>query len=146
MIWKNDINSWYNLIYHTELVEVVLADCLELVLARPLIHFMPNLSKEKKGNEKKNNCTFFFHFLILKRQRSLKSSLLNDKKLVILHSQYHGCWWPGEARSQGISRHGIDLALTQNIPVSTPGRVNMHRISFTTVRLHIEARTKWQYF
>ena len=24
------------------------------------------------------------------------------------HSQYHGCWWPGNARSQGISNHDID--------------------------------------
>ena len=26
-----------------------------------------------------------------------------------LHNQYHGCWWPGNARSQGISSYGIDL-------------------------------------
>ena len=25
------------------------------------------------------------------------------------NSQYHGCWWPGDIRSQGISNHGIDL-------------------------------------
>ena len=23
-------------------------------------------------------------------------------------SQYHGCWWPGDAQSQGISRYGTD--------------------------------------
>ena len=28
-----------------------------------------------------------------------------------LHSQYHGCWWPGDARSQGISSYIIDLNL-----------------------------------
>ena len=27
--------------------------------------------------------------------------------LPILHNQYHGCWWPGDARSQGISNHDI---------------------------------------
>ena len=27
----------------------------------------------------------------------------------ILHSQYHGCWCPGDVRSQGISSHDIDL-------------------------------------
>ena len=26
-----------------------------------------------------------------------------------LHNQYHGCWCPGDARSQGISNHDIDL-------------------------------------
>ena len=26
-----------------------------------------------------------------------------------LHDQYHGCWWPGDARSQGVSSHGIDF-------------------------------------
>ena len=25
-----------------------------------------------------------------------------------LHSPYHGCWWPGDARSQGISSHNVD--------------------------------------
>ena len=25
------------------------------------------------------------------------------------NSQYHGWWWPGDARSQGISNHDIDL-------------------------------------
>ena len=32
-----------------------------------------------------------------------------DKNLPILHSQYYGCWCPGDVRSQGISSHGIDL-------------------------------------
>ena len=27
----------------------------------------------------------------------------------ILQSGYNGWWWPGDARSQGISSHGIDL-------------------------------------
>ena len=27
----------------------------------------------------------------------------------ILHNQYHGCWCPGDVRSQGISSHDIDL-------------------------------------
>ena len=35
-----------------------------------------------------------------------------DKDLPILHNQYHGCWCPGDAMSQGISNidnHDIDL-------------------------------------
>ena len=29
--------------------------------------------------------------------------------LPISHSQYHGCWWPGDASSQGINSNDIDL-------------------------------------
>ena len=35
--------------------------------------------------------------------------LEQDKNLPILHNQYHGCWCPGDVRSQGISSHDIDL-------------------------------------
>ena len=28
--------------------------------------------------------------------------------LPILYYQYHACWWPGDLRSHGISRLGID--------------------------------------
>ena len=41
--------------------------------------------------------------------RYLKSFLKYDQDLYILHSQYHGCWCPGDVRSQGISSHDIDL-------------------------------------
>ena len=33
----------------------------------------------------------------------------NMAQMVIQYSQYHGCWWPGDTRSQDISNHGIDL-------------------------------------
>ena len=35
--------------------------------------------------------------------------------LPILYCQYIVCWRPGDLRSQGISRHGIDQ-ISQNIP------------------------------
>ena len=38
-----------------------------------------------------------------------------DKDLSIGHSQYHGCWWPGDTRSQGISSHDIDLSKRVNM-------------------------------
>ena len=37
---------------------------------------------------------------------------MEDKDLFILHNQYHGYWWPGDARSQVISNHGIHLGLS----------------------------------
>ena len=36
-------------------------------------------------------------------------SFLCKTRTCLFHSQYHGCWWPGDARSQSISSHGIDL-------------------------------------
>ena len=39
-----------------------------------------------------------------------------DEGLFIMHSQYHGCWWPG-ARASGAM---VLTQLSQNIIVSTP--------------------------
>ena len=49
-----------------------------------------------------------YHFSMLRWSRYLKSFLLKDKGLFILHVQYpyHGCWWPGNARRPGSSSHG----------------------------------------
>ena len=35
-----------------------------------------------------------------------------------VYIQYHGYWWPGDARNQGINSHGIELF--RNITSSTP--------------------------
>ena len=39
------------------------------------------------------------------------SSWKTRSRLPNIHCQHHGCWWPGDARSQVISSHGIDLVL-----------------------------------
>ena len=39
----------------------------------------------------------------------VKSCLMENKDLFIIYGQCHGCWWPGVARSQGISSHSIVL-------------------------------------
>ena len=41
--------------------------------------------------------------------RYLKSLLKQEKDLDILYNQYHGCWCPGDVRSQSNSSHDIDL-------------------------------------
>ena len=46
---------------------------------------------------------------------------MEDNVLLILRNQYHGFWWTGDARSQGISIHGIDL-VPRNTPASGPER------------------------
>ena len=37
------------------------------------------------------------------------------------HDQYHGCWWPGDSRSQGISSHGMELVIADCFSLSTRG-------------------------
>ena len=49
----------------------------------------------------------FCHSSTLAWDRQLKSFLVYHKNLPIPHSQYHRCWCPGDARSQGISNHDI---------------------------------------
>ena len=34
---------------------------------------------------------------------------MKDKDIPSLYIQYHGCRWPGDERSQGISNYDIDL-------------------------------------
>ena len=50
---------------------------------------------------------------------SLKSFLLEDKKLIIIYDQYYGWWRPGDARSHGISTHGIDIDCPKYLILST---------------------------
>ena len=56
----------------------------------------------------------YLHFLIISQDFILK-----EKGLFILHHQCDGCWWPGDARSQSIGSHGIDVALSKYSDFST---------------------------
>ena len=44
---------------------------------------------------------------------------MEDKNLFVLLSQYHGCWWPGDTGSQGISSHDMDLILSEYADVNS---------------------------
>ena len=46
----------------------------------------------------------------------------DDKEQLILNNRYHVCWLPGDTRSQGINRHGIDLVIPEYFGFS-PGWV-----------------------
>ena len=54
----------------------------------------------------------------LRWHRLVNSFLMEVKDtfiLLILHSQYHGCWWSDDTRSPGIIHHGINtLRLGRN--------------------------------
>ena len=43
------------------------------------------------------------------RQCFVKSFSMENKSPFVLHSRYYD--WPGDARRQGMSRHGMDLGL-----------------------------------
>ena len=44
---------------------------------------------------------------------------MEDKDLFIRCNQHHGCWWPGDARCQGISSYCIDLDILEYSGFST---------------------------
>ena len=48
-----------------------------------------------------------------KWHRWLQSFLMEDKDLFILQGQCQGCWWPGDAKKQDISKHGIYLVSSE---------------------------------
>ena len=72
----------------------------------------------------------FYRSSSLTLHRCLKSFLMQDKHLLILHSQYHGCWWPGDTRSQGVNNHVSDLGKSGNLGPRT-WRVNLHGMAFS---------------
>ena len=49
-----------------------------------------------------------YHILDFVQERKTKFTIEQPYMLHILYCQYHACWYPGNLRSQGISRHGID--------------------------------------
>ena len=57
------------------------------------------------------------HFVVSFKKlfnKASKSILDDDKNLFSLHSHYHGCWWLGDTRSQGISSHGIEQIISEH--------------------------------
>ena len=58
-----------------------------------------------------------------------------DKKLPILCGQYHGCWCPGDARSQAISNHNIDLVKPRKLgsrtfKINSPSIMLLHKPTY----------------
>ena len=51
----------------------------------------------------------FLSFFHMSEHRLLKFFPMLDKTLPIIHRQYHGCWCPDDAGSQGISNNDTDL-------------------------------------
>ena len=47
-------------------------------------------------------------------------------KTYLSHNQCHGCWWPGDIRSQVINSHDIDLVLAKYSGLSSSRFVYKH--------------------
>ena len=68
------------------------------------------------------NIPIYFHFLLflnIEMAQIVEILSYGRKDLFILHSQYHGCWCPGDARSQGISSQGIGVVIPEYSDIST---------------------------
>ena len=57
-----------------------------------------------------------------------------------LHSQYHGCWWPGDARSQVISNHDIDQDYKNSLHLDVEVALNCMRRYGDTVTVICDAK------
>ena len=60
-----------------------------------------------------------FAFSVLSQHKAATRSLMKYKNLFILHCQYYGFWWLGNARIQFISSHDIELDILKYHGLST---------------------------
>ena len=67
----------------------------------------------------KNYKNVFEFYFILCSAMVLVLEIFPYRRTYLSLIQYHDCWWPGDIRSQGISRHGIDLVLHEYSGFST---------------------------
>ena len=69
------------------------------------------------------NVNIYLHFFII-------SQHWKGASCHKLHNQYHACWCTGDARSQGISSHGIDLVFPVYTCFSTARVNSFHLMSY----------------
>ena len=67
--------------------------------------------------------------------RELKSFLTENKDWFVPQSQHHGCWWPGDTWSQGISSHGIHIVLSEYSALSTRRSMGYYKFSVAVIDL-----------
>ena len=75
-----------------------------------------------------------YHILDFIQQIKTKFTMEQPYMLPIICSQCYACWCPGDFRSQGISRHGIDQ-ISRNI-------LSLASEELSTL-LWVESYTKW---
>ena len=60
-----------------------------------------------------------YHILEFVLQKKIRFTMEQLYMLPILYYQYHSCWCPGDLRSHGISRHGIEQKRRNNPSVAS---------------------------
>ena len=73
----------------------------------------------------------------------LKSFIMEDNDLFTIQNQYHGCWCPGDTRSQGISSHGIDLVFPEYSGFNKRRVLNCFKKHICNFNLNHFEITKW---
>ena len=68
---------------------------------------------------KMNMCFYSIAFLHIGMTQVFDILLPGSQRACSIHSQYHGCWWPVDTRSQGISSCGIYLIPRECFGLST---------------------------
>ena len=88
-----------------------------------------------------------YHILVFVQQKNTRFTMEQPDMLSILYCQYHSCWCPGDLRSQGISRHGID-EIIQNILSLAPEefiiKSSSEWLTDSTTRKPLELYHWWQ--
>ena len=59
-----------------------------------------------------------YHILDCVEEKNTTFTMKQPYMLHILHCQYHACWCPGDLRSWGVEKHGIDHII-RNTPALT---------------------------
>ena len=59
-----------------------------------------------------------YHVSLLRLVRYLKFCFMDEDHPFMRHSQYRGCWWLGNRRSQVISSYGTDLVCLEYLVFS----------------------------
>ena len=62
---------------------------------------------------------YIYLFIIFQHRDGRMIKSLHKESLSVTHGQYNCCWCPGNARSRGISIHGVDLVLLKYSGFST---------------------------
>ena len=62
-----------------------------------------------------------YHFSTRRWSMWLKSFLVEDQDILIVHRPCHSCWWPGDTRSRGSFSHGISISLPRYSSSNTRG-------------------------
>ena len=65
--------------------------------------------------------------------------------LLMLYNEYHGCWWPDDARSQVISSHGVDLVILEYFSFNIKGLTYSYFMEQIITKLNSWPMANWRH-